>query len=302
MSRPPAGTAAVASAAEPNAVGLATGAARRSALATLRRDPVAVISAVVFLIVVAASALAPFIAPYDPFEIRPALRLAPPGTDGYLLGGDELGRDLLSRLIWGGRNSLAIGFVPVVVGMAFGGLLGLLAGFFGGLLDDITMRILEVFQAFPSILLALGIAAAIGPGMTNIIVSLSAISVPYFARMVRSSTLAARNQDYVQAAEALGCTTPRILLRHILPNIMSPIIVLVTLQAGRMMVFGAGLSFLGLGIRPPDPDWGSMLSAGQRFLTTAPHLATIPGLLIFVVTACLNLVGDALRDVLDPQK
>lgn len=201
----------------------------------------------------------------------------------------------------GARYSLLIGFAPVVVGLFLGGVLGLTAGFFGGLWDDVIMRVLEVFQAFPSILLALGIAAAIGPGLTNIVIALSVISVPYFARMVRSSTIEARSQDYVQAAYALGCRTPRILFRHVLPNITSPIIVLVTLQAGRMMIFGAGLSFLGLGIRPPNPDWGSMLSAGQRFLATAPHLATIPGLVIFAVTACLNIVGDALRDALDPR-
>ena len=198
-------------------------------------------------------------------------------------------------------NLQLIGFAPVLVGLLLGGTLGLLAGFFGGLWDDLTMRIREVFQAFPSILLALGIAAAIGPGLTNIIIALSVISVPYFARMVRSSTIEARYQDYVQAVYALGCRTTRIIFRHVLPNITSPLIVLVTLKAGRMMIFGAGLSFLGLGIRSPNPDWGSMLSAGQRFLATAPHLATIPGLVIFTVTACLNIVGDALRDALDPR-
>lgn len=265
------------------------------------RDPVATFCAVMLLLIVVASSAAPWLAPFDPFEIRPELRLAPPGTGPYLLGGDELGRDLTSRLLWGSRYSLLIGFAPVVVGLAIGGALGLTAGFFGGVWDDITMRLLEILQAFPSILLALGIAAAIGPGLTNIIIALSAISIPYFARMVRSSTIAARDQDYVQAAHALGCRTHRIVLRHVLPNITSPIIVLVTLQAGRMMIFGAGLSFLGLGIRPPSPDWGSMLSAGQRFLATAPHLATIPGLVIFAVTACLNIVGDALRDILDPR-
>ena len=266
------------------------------------RDPVAVFCAAVLVAVIVVTALAPVVTPYDPFEIRPPLRLAPPGTDGYLLGGDELGRDVLSRLLHGSRYSLLIGFAPVLAGLLIGGVLGLTAGFFGGVWDDLTMRVLEVFQAFPSILLALGIAAAIGPGLTNIIISLSVISVPYFARMVRSSTIAARGQDYVQAAHALGVGNWRIMWRHVLPNIASPIIVLVTLQAGRMMIFGAGLSFLGLGIRPPSPDWGSMLSAGQRFLATAPHLATIPGLVIFAVTACLNIVGDALRDILDPQQ
>src|SRR5690606_28745493 len=216
--------------------------------------------------IVLVALFAPVVAPHDAFAIRPEFRLAPPGTGPYLLGGDELGRDLLSRLIIGSRNSLMIGFTPVILGLLVGGTLGLAAGYFGGWFDDLTMRVIEVFQAFPSILLALAIAAAIGPGMANIVFSLSVISVPYSARMIRSSTLATRNQDFVQAAIALGCTTPRVIWRHVLPNILSPIIVLVTLQAGRMMVFGAGLSFLGLGITPPNPDWGAMLSAGQRFL------------------------------------
>lgn len=265
------------------------------------RDPLATTCGVIVLLVLFLAIGAPWLAPHDPFEIRPELRLAPPGSGPYLLGGDELGRDVVSRLMFGARYSLLIGLTPVLFGLLIGGTLGLLAGYFGGVLDDVTMRILEIFQAFPSILLALGIAAAIGPGLVNIVIALSVISVPYFARVVRGSTIAARANDYVQAAQALGCGTGRIIFRHVLPNIMSPIIVLVTLQAGRMMIFGAGLSFLGLGIRPPSPDWGSMLSAGQRFLATAPHLSTIPGLVIFLVTACMNIVGDALRDVLDPR-
>jgi len=269
---------------------------------SLRKDRLAWFCATVLGAIFLVALFAPLVAPHDAFAIRPELRLAPPGTGPYLLGGDELGRDLLSRLIIGSRNSLIIGFTPVILGLLVGGVLGLAAGYFGGWFDDLTMRVIEVFQAFPSILLALGIAAAIGPGMANIVFSLSVISVPYFARMIRSSTLATRNQDFVQAAIALGCTTPRVIWRHVLPNILSPIIVLVTLQAGRMMVFGAGLSFLGLGITPPNPDWGAMLSAGQRFLATAPHLATIPGLVIFTVTACLNIVGDAIRDILDPHQ
>lgn len=254
----------------------------------------------VFIAVVIVALLAPLIAPFDPYELRPQYRLAAPGTGPYLLGGDELGRDILSRLIWGARASLLIGFVPVLIGGLLGGFAGLWAGLLGGVLDDITMRILEVFQAFPSILLALGIAAAIGPGLVNIIVALSVISTPYFARVVRSSAIGIREQEFVSAARALGASTARIAYRHVLPNVLSPIIVLVTLQGGRMILMGAGLSFLGLGIRPPDPDWGAMLSSGHRFVSNAPHIATIPGLVIFFVTAGLNLLGDGLRDALDP--
>ena len=266
----------------------------------LRRDRAATIGGAVFLAVVIVAVMAPLIAPFDPYELRPEYRLAAPGTGPYLLGGDELGRDILSRLIWGARASLIIGFAPVLIGGLIGGFAGLWAGLLGGLVDDVTMRILEVFQAFPSILLALGIAAAIGPGLVNIIIALSVISTPYFARVVRSSTIGVREQEFVSAARALGASTARIAYRHVLPNVLSPIIVLVTLQGGRMILMGAGLSFLGLGIRPPDPDWGAMLSSGHRFVSNAPHIATIPGLVIFFVTAGLNLLGDGLRDALDP--
>jgi peptide/nickel transport system permease protein len=266
----------------------------------LRRDRAATLGGAVFLGFIVIALTAPFLAPFDPYELRPQYRLAPPGTGPYLLGGDELGRDVLSRLIWGTRASLLIGFTPVLIGGLLGGLLGLWAGLLGGIVDDITMRILEVFQAFPSILLALGIAAAIGPGLVNVIISLTVISVPYFARVVRSSTIGIREQEFISAALGLGASMTRIAYRHVLPNVLSPIIVLVTLQGGRMILLGAGLSFLGLGIRPPDPDWGAMLSSGHRFVSNAPHIATIPGLVIFVVTAGLNLLGDGLRDALDP--
>lgn len=266
------------------------------------RDRAALLGGVFFLLVTMASLLAPILAPFDPYTIRPELRLAPPGTGPYLLGGEELGRDILSRLLWGGRNSLKIAFVPIVIACIVGGILGMVAGFFGGVCDDVIMRVLEVFLAFPSILLALGIAAAIGPGINNAIISLSVIAIPRFARIIRSSTLSIREEEFVTAAITVGASSRRIIWRHIFPNIVSPIIVLITLEAGRMIVMGAGLSFLGLAIRPPEPDWGSMLSLGQQLLPVAPHVATIPGLVIFFMTLCLNLVGDGLRDALDPRR
>ncbi len=266
----------------------------------LKRDRAALLGGIFLLIVVVASLLAPILAPSDPYTIRPELRLLPPGTGPYLLGGDELGRDVLSRLLWGGRSSLVIGFVPVVSACIVGGMLGVTAGFVGGRWERIVMRVMDVFLAFPPVLLALGIAAAKGPGMGNVIVALSVVTIPAFARVVRSSTLSVREQEFTIAAVMVGAGSWRIIWRHIIPNILSPVIVLVTLQAGRMIIAGAGLSFLGLGVVPPDPDWGSMLSSGQGLLPVAPHIATIPGLMIFLVTMGLNLMGDGLRDALDP--
>lgn len=274
----------------------------QSVVRVFMRDHGAVIGGILFLFVVIVSLFAPIVAPFDPYLIKPELRLVSPGTGQYLLGGDELGRDILSRLIWGGRNSLIIAIVPILIACAVGGILGILAGYFRGVWDDIIMRILEVFLAFPSILLALAIAAAIGPGITNIIIALSMVSIPRFARIIRSSVLSTREEEYVTAAITVGVTTRRIISRHIFPNILSPIIVLVSLEAGRMIILGAGLSFLGLGVLPPAPDWGSMLSNGQFLLPVAPHIATIPGLVIVFVTICLNLVGDGLREAFDPRR
>ncbi len=266
------------------------------------RDPAVIVSLLVLIVVVGVAAIGPTLPGLDPYAIRPQLRFAAPGTGTYVLGGDELGRDVLARLVHATRPSLVIGFAPTFLGLVIGGFLGLLAGYFGGVIDDVLMRILEVALAFPSILLAIGIAAAIGPSLTNIVISLSVICVPFFARVVRASVISVRRLEFVVACEALGATHARTLARHILPQVLSPLIVMVSIQAGRMILMGAGLSFLGLGIRPPDPDWGAMLSSGQRFLSVAPHVATIPGLVIFVVTVCLNVVGDALRDVLDPRR
>ena len=274
----------------------------RRAARVFVRDWVAALGGMFLLLVLIASLFAPFVAPFDPYTIRPELRLAPPGTDLYLLGGDELGRDILSRLVWGGRTSLKIAFVPILIACTVGGILGMAAGYLRRAWDDVIMRVLEVFLAFPSILLALGIAAAIGPGTTNVIISLSVIAIPRFALIIRSSTLSIREREYVTAAIAVGASSWQIIWRHVFPNIVSPIIVLTTLEAGRMIILGSGLSFLGLGVLPPEPDWGSMLSQGQQLLPVAPHVPTIPGLVIFVVTLCLNLTGDALREALDPRR
>jgi peptide/nickel transport system permease protein len=271
------------------------------ALRSLRRDRLALacgaLLALVVLIVIAAA----LVAPHDPYAQRPELRNVPPGTSGYLLGGDELGRDILSRLIWGGQNSLKVAVLPVLLSVLLGGLLGIVSAYYGGWVDSLIMRALDVLLAFPSVLLALAIAAALGPGMENAVLAIVVVAVPVLARIVRSAVLSVREREFVLAARASGSDDLRIMLRQILPNILSPIIVYATLETGRVIILASGLSFLGLGIKPPEPDWGVMLASGREYIRTAPHGATIPGLVIFVVTLAFNVLGDGLRDALDPR-
>jgi len=270
------------------------------ALARLRRDRFAIVGAVAVVLFVILALLAPWIAPNDPYEVRPTMRLAPYGSPGYPLGGDELGRCILSRLLWGARLSLIVAFVPVTFATLLGVALGALAGYVGGKVDELLMRGLDVLLAFPYILLALGIVAALGPGTVNLMISLTVIGIPVFGRLTRATVLSVRERAYVEAAHSLGAGHGRVLGRHILPNVMAPIIVYFTLQCGRTVLSGTGLSFLGLGAPAPAADWGGMLAAGQQVLTVAPHVATIPGLAIFALTVALNLLGDGLRDALDP--
>lgn len=270
------------------------------AMARLRRDHFAVLGAGLVVVFIALALLAPVIAPNDPYEITPTMRLAPVGTPGYPLGGDELGRCILSRLLYGARLSLVVAFVPVSFAVLVGVTIGAIAGYVGGRLDELLMRLLDVLLAFPYILLALGIVAALGPGTVNLIISLTVIGVPVFGRLTRATVLSVRELAYVEAAHAIGATHRRVLARHILPNVLAPIIVYFTLQCGRTVLSGTGLSFLGLGARAPEADWGGMLAAGQQVLTVAPHVATIPGLAIFALTVSLNLFGDGMRDALDP--
>lgn len=272
----------------------------RLALGRLRRDRFAVAGAALVALLLAAALAAPLLAPHDPTAIVPTLRLAPVGSPGYPLGGDELGRCVLSRMLWGARLSLLVAFVPVLVSLLVGVVAGAVAGWAGGLLDEGVMRILDVLLAFPPILLALGIAASLGPGTWNLIASLMVIGVPVFARLTRAAVLGVRSRLFIEAAEALGAGRNAVLGRHVLPNIVAPILVYVTLQCGRTVIAATGLSFLGLGAPPPAPDWGGMLAAGQKVLAVAPHVATVPGLAIFLLTVALNLLGDGLRDALDP--
>jgi peptide/nickel transport system permease protein len=260
----------------------------------------ALIGAIFLLTMFAIAVLAPALAPYDPREQSLLKRLASPSSE-YRLGTDELGRDELSRLIWGARNSLFIGFAGTAGGLVLGTVVGLLAGFFGGWFDTLIMRLIDIMYAFPGILLAILIVAIVGPSIFNLIVVLAIWGTPTLSRIVRSSVLMLKNEEFVQAAVAIGSSRTRIIARHLLPNCVGPIIVYATLGLADALLTTASLGFLGLGVQPPSPEWGTMLSVGRNYLREAPHLMVFPGLLILLTVISLNLIGDALRDALYPR-
>jgi peptide/nickel transport system permease protein len=271
------------------------------ALRRLRRDRMAMAGIIFLLLVALVSVLAPVLAPRDPIKTNLAQRLVPIGTPGYLLGADELGRDILSRLIWGGRISLLIGFSAVMVAMMLGVMIGLLAGYFGGWVDSLIMRLIDILMAFPAILLAITIVASLGPGLRNAMLAVAIVGIPYYARIVRGNVLSLREQEFIQAARVIGAPNVRIILRHVFPNTLAPLIVAATLDVGWFIMAAAGLSFLGLGAQPPTAEWGVMLSTGRQFIRNAPHLSILPGTAIFLVVLALNFLGDGLRDALDPR-
>ncbi|MFH8616380.1 ABC transporter permease [Streptomyces sp. NPDC017979] len=244
---------------------------------------------------------APWLAPADPLATDPAAIGLAPLSDGHLLGTDEVGRDVLSRLMHGARLALLVAVVPTLLALLIGGLVGLLAGYVGGWLDSLLMRVFDVMFSFPGILLALGIGVALGPGLTSMVIAMVVVTVPEFGRIVRGSVVSLRQETYVEAAAALGYGHRRIALRHITPNLLGPLTVFATLQTGRNVILGASLAFLGLGAQPPAPDWGQMLSGGRALLVTSPHVATVPGLVIVVLAVGFNLLGDGARDRLDPR-
>jgi peptide/nickel transport system permease protein len=266
----------------------------------MRRDVLAVVSGVVLLAIALGAALAPLIAPDNPDAVDLSNRLQGLFSPGHILGTDQLGRDILSRLLFGGRVSLTIGVAAVAIAMVCGVVIGLLAGYYKGAVDTVAVFGLNVLNAFPYILLAIAVIAALGPGLTNAMVAISIVGIPYYARIVRGQVFSLRERDFIEAERALGASDLRILLRHILPNCVSPIIVAATLDVGWMIVMASGLSFLGLGAQPPTSEWGVMLSEGQQYIRNAPHISLLAGMMIFVVVLCLNFLGDGIRDALDP--
>lgn len=250
--------------------------------------------------IAAAALLASWITPYDPSaQVWEQALQGPSGA--HWLGTDEFGRDLLTRIIYGGRISLVVGFLAVGIAAGIGVPLGLISGYTGGWLDVTVMRVMDVLLAFPAILLAIAIVGALGPGLRNAIVAVGIVGIPAFARVVRGAALVIRAQDYVEAARAVGAGSGRILTRHIFPNATAPVIVQATLSVGGAILASAGLSFLGLGVQPPTPDWGGMLASGREFMLQAWWIATFPGVAIMLTVLGFNLVGDALRDLLDPR-
>jgi peptide/nickel transport system permease protein len=269
--------------------------------AAFQRDRAAATSLFFLLFVILATLAAPWISPSDPYDAVNSLRNAPPGTPGFLLGADSDGRDVLSRLIWGGRISLTVGVVPSVSAMLISLLLGTVTGYFGGWVDQIVMRVLDVFFAFPLVLLAIAIAGAFEPGLVTEILAIMIVLIPYISRLVRSSTVSVKELPFIEAAKAGGATPLDILVRYVLPNILTPVIAYTTTLIGLMIVVGSGLSFLGLGIQPPAADWGTMVSDGRVALKTAPHITIFPGILIGLVSLAFNFLGDGLTAMLDPR-
>lgn len=269
--------------------------------ARLRRNRGAVMGGVIVFGFISTAILAPWIAPHDPVRNDLANALVPPGTGGYLLGTDNLGRDQLSRIIHGSRISLSVGLVVQGMAVALGTAFGLLAGYYGGVVDDLVSGITNILFAFPRFLFALAIIAVLGPSLFNVFLALGVVSWPTLCRLVRAETLALKAKDFVEAARAAGASHRRIIVRHVLPNCLGPIVVVATLGVAGAILSEASLSFLGLGTQPPAPSWGSMLSRGRSYVWSASWLTVFPGMAIFLTVLGLNLLGDGIRDALDPR-
>lgn len=273
---------------------------RATFAARFLRTPLAVSGAVIVAAYLFATVAAPLLAPDDPVAMHSQLLLTRPGG-AHPFGTDEFGRDLLARLLFGARASLAVAFGSVAFALALGGGSGLVAGYRGGVLDNVLMRTMDVIFAFPAVLLAIAIMAVLGAALQNVILAIGIVYTPQFARVVRASTIETRGLEYVDAAGALGAGAPRILARHILPNIMAPLIVQTSLSLSFAILTESALSFLGLGTQPPTPSWGNMLAEARRFMVLAPWTAITPGAAIALIVLGFNLLGDGLRDLLDPR-
>ena len=270
-------------------------------LVLIRRQPLGAAGAFIVIIMILTAALADFIAPYDPIVNDFANMLLAPGAE-YWVGTDEFGRDILSRLIYGARTALFVGFSCAFIGACTGLVLGVGSAYFGGAFDLLFQRVMDIFMAFPLIILALAVVSILGPGIQNVIIAITIPFIPHCARVVRSSALAIREIPYVDAARALGFSHARIILRHMVPNVMAPFLIMITAFVGQAILLEASLSYLGLGVQEPTPAWGLMLSGGaEEYAESAPWIAIFPGIAISLAVFGFNLFGDALRDVLDPK-
>ena len=266
----------------------------------LSQNPSAVFGFVVAVFLALIAIFAPLIAPYS-YDKQDLLNTRTAPSVEHLFGTDELGRDVFSRVIWGSRFSLSIGILAVLIGTAIGMFFGSIAGYFGGVVDDIIMRLVDILSSIPDILLAISISVVLGPGFFNSVLALCIGSIPMNVRLLRAAILGIRTQEYLEAAVSINASTPRIILRHVIPNSFSPVLVSSTMMIGHVIMGAAMLSFIGLGIQPPMPEWGSMIAGGRSLIRSCPWMVTFPGIFIMLAVLALNLFGDGLRDALDPK-
>jgi peptide/nickel transport system permease protein len=266
-----------------------------------RTHPRVMLAAALVALLFLVALFAPFISPHDPIAVNADNAYLRPLSPSHLLGTDELGRDLFSRMLWGARVSLPVAFVAVAVGLFAGGLIGLVSGYWGGVIDLLLMRLIDALLAFPGLILAIAIVAALGPGLRNAMIAIGIVAIPVYARLVRALVLQLKQVEFIAATRSLGATPLRLIVRHMIPNLLNPIIVQVSLSAGFAILAEATLSFLGLGAQVPTPDWGQMINTGATFLANDPWLAIVPGAAISVTVYSFNLLGDSLRDALDPR-
>lgn len=273
----------------------------RRVMRALRKDPLGATGVILLLLIVLLGLAPDVFATHDPLDIAVAERLLPPGGEGHLLGTDERGRDIWSRIVFGSAISLRAGILAVLVALSLGSIVGAVAGYGGRLLDEVLMRACDIFMSFPPLVLAMAIVAVIGPSVENATIAIALVWWPRYARLVRAQFLTLRGTQYVEAASALGARHTRIIIRHLMPNSLGPVVIQATLDVGYAILYTAALSFLGLGASPPTPEWGSMVSAGRSYLLDYWWIPTMPGLAVFVTVLAFNLVGDWLRDFLDPR-
>jgi peptide/nickel transport system permease protein len=270
------------------------------ALRELVRNRSAIVGSAILIALLFVALFAPLLTPYDPIVIDPEVSFSAPNRN-HIMGTDDFGRDIFTRLLYGTRISLRVGFLAVGIGGSIGLIIGLAAGYFGGAFDFVVMRFIDIMLSFPGILLALLIMTILGPSLTNVMIAVGISDVPLYVRLVRGTVLSAKENGYVEAARGLGCSRRVIIVRHILPNIVAPFIVVTTLEVANAILLSATLSFLGMGAQPPTPEWGAMLNEGRRYIRTGWWMITFPGLMIMLSVLGINLLGDGLRDALDPK-